>query len=195
MEGAALSGGITPQRIEIKLSDDYRRAKRNHLFASGAVVLLAFAVTSVVNVPGFPDTKLPAATGLLLAWLAAVFFADEFRTEYSLARVRNSEINAGSTAVEIDRAFAARLEAIDAVSKWLTDVAGRIEDFGKKIRIEELTELIVDMRRRNKQIDLLTLKLHESAQRIVSVDTTPTTSLFDAGTKVRELLVPLQTIE
>ncbi len=187
---------MATRQIEIRLSDDYRRAKRNHLFTSGAVLLLALAVSAEVNVPGFPDTKLPAATALLLAWFAALFFADEFRTEYLVARVRNSEINANLTGLEIDRAFAARIGAVDEITQNLTDIALRIETLWPKFKLDKLSDQLNRLHELNPKLDKTALFLGSFSIGSGTVSGGIAAGKADElGGTMRELVTPMQQIQ
>ena len=140
------------RKIEIRISDDYRRAKRNHLFASSVVLVLALAAQSTINIPGFPEANLQAPMAIALAWLGALFFAEEFRSEYMLARIRNAEINARETDQQIEDAFAWRLQAITEFGSAVRTYLDRFVGLGTPTSAEKISDALDRMEEANQGI-------------------------------------------
>ncbi|APR53349.1 hypothetical protein CA223_05385 [Sphingomonas koreensis] len=102
-------------RLELKLDEQYHKTKRALLVATSLCIIFGLSGGTDAKIPGFGDIGLPIHYATLLIWFACVYFADEFRREWRMAFIRNSQ----AVAAEADHRLGALFEGRASLEREL----------------------------------------------------------------------------
>jgi hypothetical protein len=111
-----------PSAIEIKLTEQFYKTRRNYLFWASLMIVVSLAGPSDLQIPGL-GAKLPALLAYICVWLAMLYFGAEHYVEHSVAKVRNSTVLAPLTDKEVDGEIRQRLDALTAFTERLERVS------------------------------------------------------------------------
>lgn len=117
---------MSGQNIELSLSESFAKHKRNLLFVSAIVAILAVASPDQVKIPGVGDNQVPGPAAYFLLGAALLYFFWSYWVELLAVEARNSEITADSTGAGVAaklNGFVASLRAeVDTVTEFHAQV-------------------------------------------------------------------------
>ncbi|MDR7061162.1 MULTISPECIES: hypothetical protein [unclassified Sphingopyxis] len=117
---------MSGQNIELSLSESFAKHKRNLLFVSAIVAILAVASPDQVKIPGVGDSQVPGPAAYFLLGAALLYFFWSYWVELLAVEARNSEITADSTGAGVAaklNAFVTSLKAeVSAVTEFHAQV-------------------------------------------------------------------------
>ncbi len=100
-------------QIELSLSEEFHRSKRNLLLASAITTVLAVSRADPIKVPGLGvDAKLPAITVFSLLLIVLLYLGSTFVVDFLTMRARNSQAVTSDTDSRIDDRIAGLQEQI-----------------------------------------------------------------------------------
>jgi len=118
-------------KIELYLSEEFHRSKRNVLLTCSITIVLAIAQADPIKVPGLGvDSSLPARTVFCLLLLANIYMALAFYVDFQAMRARNSEAAAEGGTQRIDEKIK---QGSDYVSKRAGELAALIDQAGRHV--------------------------------------------------------------
>lgn len=126
---------MASQKIELSLTESFAKHKRNLLFVSALVTILAVASPETVKIPGMSDSLVPGPVAYFLLGAALIYFFSTYWVELLAVRARNIEITADNTvqgvADRLNRYVDSLREQIDSVIEKAGQEESIIKEFHK----------------------------------------------------------------
>jgi hypothetical protein len=147
-------------RLELRLEDSYHKAKRALLVATALCIVIGVSAGQVATIPGFGDIGVQTHWAVALIWLGCCYFADEFRREWKMASIRNSEVVASRDATNMEQLFRTRQELEQVTIANLNSASDLISQAVATLRVSELQNDALSKQRNDiSELSLITAKI------------------------------------